>query len=60
MIEYLWRLQNYLVTRAEHRRVIKQLNRLTDGELKDIGIYRGDIDRLVWLAKDKKERGSKR
>jgi len=49
----------YLRTWRKHREAIKQLNRLTDEELRDIGIYRGDIDRLVWLEKDKKERGSK-
>jgi uncharacterized protein YjiS (DUF1127 family) len=45
-MNYLWRLVNYLTTRAEHRRVIKELNTLTDAELKDIGINRCDIDRL--------------
>jgi uncharacterized protein YjiS (DUF1127 family) len=36
--------------------VIKQLNQLTDYELNDIGINRGDIDRLVWLEIDKQRR----
>jgi uncharacterized protein YjiS (DUF1127 family) len=58
MMKYLWRLSNYLTTRAEHRRVIKELNRLTDAELKDIGINRCDIDRLVWLDEDKQLRGT--
>ena len=58
MMKYLWRLSNYLTTRAEHRRVIKELNQLTDAELKDIGINRCDIDRLVWLAEDKQQRGA--
>lgn len=39
------------------RDAIKQLNRLTDKQLKDIGINRGDIDRLVWLEEDKTMRG---
>ena len=60
MMNYLWRLTNYLTTRSEHRRVIKELNRLTDAELKDIGIFRCDIDRLVWLEADKKQRGNKK
>ena len=59
MMKYIWRLSNYLITRAEHRKVIKELNRLTDAELKDIGINRCDIDRLVWLDKDKQQRGNK-
>ena len=48
-----------MTTRSEHRRVIKELNRLTDAELKDIGIFRCDIDRLVWLDEDKQQRGNK-
>ena len=59
-MNYLWRLTNYMATRSEHRRVIKELNRLTDAELKDIGIFRCDIDRLVWLEADKKQRGKKK
>lgn len=46
----------YLKTWRQHRKVIKQLNQLTDHELKDIGINRGDIDRLVWLETDKQRR----
>jgi uncharacterized protein YjiS (DUF1127 family) len=44
---------NYLATWREHRKAIKLLNLLTDRELKDIGMNRGDIDRLVWLKEDK-------
>lgn len=47
----------YLVTWRKHRETIKQLNTLTDKELKDLGINRGDIDRLVWLDEDKQKRG---
>ena len=54
---WFWRYINYLATWREHRKVIKQLNRFSDRELKDIGITRGDIDRLVWLKEDKDERG---
>lgn len=56
-MKYLWRLTNYLATRSEHRKAIKQLNRLSDKELKDIGINRVDIDRMVWLSEDKQQRG---
>lgn len=54
---WFWRYMNYLATWREHRKVIKQLNRFSERELKDIGITRGDIDRLVWLKEDKDERG---
>ena len=56
---WFWRYVNYLATWRSHRAVIKQLNGLSDRELRDMGISRGDIDRLVWLPKDKQERGSK-
>lgn len=42
---------------SEHRTAIKTLNRLSDRELKDIGITRSDIDRMVWLKEDKDQRG---
>jgi len=48
---------NFLATWREHRNTIKELNRLSDKELADIGIARSDIDRLVWLQEDKTMRG---
>jgi len=48
---------NFLATWREHRRVIKELNMLTDKELNDIGLNRCDIDRLIWLGEDKDMRG---
>ena len=51
------RYWNYLKTWRAHREAIKQLNSLTDNELKDIGISRSDIDRLIWLEEDKTMRG---
>ena len=54
---WFWRYVNFLATWREHRQVIKELNSLSDRELNDIGINRGDIDRLVWLEEDKKRRG---
>ncbi len=55
---WFWRYINFLATWREHRKVIKELNQLSDRELQDIGINRGDIDRLVWLEEDKNKRGS--
>jgi uncharacterized protein YjiS (DUF1127 family) len=56
-MSWFWRYVNFLATWREHRRVIKELNLLTDRELQDIGINRSDIDRLVWLGEDKDMRG---
>ena len=56
-MSWFWRYINYLATWREHRNTIKELNRLTDKELNDIGIARSDIDRLVWLEEDKTMRG---
>jgi len=52
-MSWFWRYMNYLATWRSHRLAIKQLNQLTDKELKDIGIARADIDRMVWLEEDK-------
>ena len=54
---WFWRYVNFLATWREHRKAIKQLNLLTDRELRDIGMSRADIDRLVWLEEDKDNRG---
>ena len=51
------RFFNYINTWRKHRDVVKQLNSLTNRELSDIGLNRGDIDRLIWLDSDKKQRG---
>lgn len=56
-VTWFWRYLNYLATWREHRNTIKELNRLSDKELADIGISRSDIDRLVWLEEDKTMRG---
>lgn len=54
---WLKRFLKYVKTWRKHRKVIKELNALTDKELQDIGINRADIDRLVWLEEDKEKRG---
>jgi uncharacterized protein YjiS (DUF1127 family) len=54
---WFWRYMNYLATWREHRNAIKTLNKLSDKQLKDIGLNRGDIDRMVWLKEDKTMRG---
>ena len=40
-----------------HRDTIKHLNRLSNRDLRDIGLTRGDINNLVWMKKDFDEQG---
>lgn len=58
-MNWITRYFNYLKTWRQHRQVIKELNALDDKTLKDIGINRLDIDRLIWLKEDKQKRGNK-
>ena len=51
------RYYNYLKTWRKHRNVIKELNKLTNRELADIGISWGEINHLIWLDADKQKRG---
>ena len=51
------RFFRYIAMWSDHRKAIKTLNRLSDRELKDVGISRQDIDRMVWLEEDKTMRG---
>jgi len=51
------RFLRYCVLWSDHRKAIKILNTLSDRELKDIGLNRIDIDRMVWLEEDKQGRG---
>lgn len=55
------RYWNYMNTWREHRRIIKELNAMSDHQLNDMGISRADINRLVWLEEDKtmRKRGEK-
>lgn len=56
-MSWFWRYVNYLATWRNHREAVKQLNTLSDAQLKDIGIDRADIDRIMWLEEDKARRG---
>ena len=56
-MKWVWRYWKYLRTWRLHRETVKQLNLLSDRELKDIGINRSEIDRLIWLEEDKTMRG---
>jgi uncharacterized protein YjiS (DUF1127 family) len=50
---------NYLMTWRYHRQLVKEINRLDDKILHDIGIKREYIDQLIWLEIDKQNRGKK-
>jgi uncharacterized protein YjiS (DUF1127 family) len=41
-------LDKFMVTRARQRRTLKELNSLTNRELNDIGITRGDIKSIAY------------
>ena len=56
---WLERYYNFLKTWRLHRETIKQLNTMSDAALKDIGINRGDINRMIWLDEDMIQRGTK-
>lgn len=56
---WVWRFLKYIQTWRAHRRVIKELNAMSDRELRDIGISRADIDNLIWLEEDLEKKGTK-
>jgi len=47
----------FVATWRRHRECVKTLNMLTDRDLKDIGLSRCDIDRLIWQDEDKTLKG---
>ena len=51
------RIMRYLQTRRQHRETIKHLNALSDAQLRDIGINRNDLNRLIWMPEDFANRG---
>jgi len=53
------RFVRYVIDWRDTRRIIRDLNRLSDRQLKDIGISRGDIDNLVYTNEHKLQRGKK-
>lgn len=55
----LMRFIRYLVDWRRTRAVIRELNMLTDKQLKDIGITRGEIDYLVYTLEQEEQKGSR-
>jgi uncharacterized protein YjiS (DUF1127 family) len=49
---FIYRLWMYLATWQAHRDTIKHLNRMSNAQLRDIGITRGEINNMVWMKND--------
>ena len=56
---YMMRFVRYVIDWRRTRSVIRELNMLTDKQLRDIGITRGEIDHLVYTIADEEKRGKK-
>jgi uncharacterized protein YjiS (DUF1127 family) len=57
--KFIYRLWMYLATWQAHRDTIKHLNRMSNAQLRDIGITRGEINNMVWMKNDILEAGDK-
>lgn len=53
------RFIRYVIDWRKTRSVIRELNMLTDRQLKDIGINRGEIDHLIYTLEHEEQKGSK-
>lgn len=49
---YLVRFIRYVIDWRKTRSVIRELNRLSDKELRDIGISRGEIENLIYRLEE--------
>jgi len=56
----LMRFVRYVIDWRKTRSVIRELNMLTDKQLKDIGINRGEIDYLVYTLEQQEQKGKKK
>jgi len=59
VFKFIYRLWMYLATWQAHRDTIKHLNRMSNSQLRDIGITRGEINNMVWMKNDILEAGDK-
>lgn len=57
METYLMRFVRYVLDWRKTRGVIKELNKLSDKQLKDIGMTRGEISHLIYTLEDETKRG---
>ena len=56
----LMRFVRYVIDWRKTRSLIRELNMLTDKQLKDIGINRGEIDYLVYTLEQQEQKGKKK
>ena len=56
----LLRFVRYVIDWRKTRSVIRELNMLSDKQLKDIGINRGEIDYLVYTLEQQEQKGMKK
>jgi len=56
----LMRFVRYVLDWRKTRSIIRDLNRLSDRELRDIGIDRSEIDHLVYTLAQEEQRGKKK
>ena len=54
------RFIRYVIDWRRTRAVIRELNKLTDRQLKDIGLDRNDVNCLIYRTTDELQRGKKR
>ena len=59
METYLMRFIRYVIDWRRTRGLIRELNMLSDKQLKDMGISRGEINHLVYTLEQEKQTGSK-
>lgn len=55
----LMRFVRYVIDWRKTRSLIRELNMLSDGTLKDLGISRGEIDYLVYTLEQEEQKGTK-
>jgi len=54
------RFMRYVIDWRRTRSVIRELNKLTDRQLRDIGLDRNDVNSLIYRTVDELQRGKKR
>ena len=55
----IMRFIRYVLDWRRTRAVIRELNMLTDKQLKDIGLNRGEIDHLVYTLEQEENKGGR-